>query len=149
MAEKPDPSANEELARRFILEVLDDADRVSEVKKLNLPDDLAEASQEDIKSLNRIVDCWAPKSTIGGGDDNDDNDEDDKDDNDDDNDDDDDDVVDRFRRTNNPRFCDFLVIDEAALRSLAALPDETPPLHIVPRDERRVGGFFFFSLSPA
>jgi hypothetical protein len=56
VAEKPDPSANEELARRFILEVLDDADTVSEVKKLNLPDDLAEASREDIRSLNRIFD---------------------------------------------------------------------------------------------
>ncbi|KAF4930442.1 hypothetical protein CGCVW01_v000983 [Colletotrichum viniferum] len=28
----------------------------------------------------------------------------------------------------NPRFCDFLVIDEGSLRSLAALPEETPHL---------------------
>lgn len=38
-----------------------------------------------------------------------------------------------FSRRDNPRFCDFLVIDEGTLRSLAARPAETPPLDIVPR----------------
>jgi hypothetical protein len=115
------PSANEELASRFALDVLDDAGTVAGIKRLNLPGDLLQASQEDFKFLTRIFDNWAERviGHVGG-------------------------VVHRdgeliFERGDNPRFCDFLVIDEGALRSLAALPDETPPLDIVSREERFVG----------
>jgi hypothetical protein len=119
---KPDPSANEDMASRFALDVLDDANTVLGIKALNLPDDLSRASQEDIRALTRIFDAWAEgvlSNTKCGvryedGD-----------------------II--FSRGDNPRFCDFLVIDEAALRSLATLPDETPPLDIVPREERLVG----------
>jgi hypothetical protein len=119
------PSANEDLASRFVLDVLDDdvlddAGTVAEIKKLNLPSDLLQASQEDFKSLTRIFD-WA-ESVIGhvGGTVYHDG-----------------ELI--FERGHSPRFCDFLVVDERALRSLAALPGETPPLHIVSREERFVG----------
>ena len=41
--------------------------------------------------------------------------------------------------TGDPRFLDFLVVDEGALRSLAALPGEIPmPDPTLPRAEREV-----------
>ncbi|RYP89407.1 hypothetical protein DL769_000058 [Monosporascus sp. CRB-8-3] len=44
-----------------------------------------------------------------------------------------------FDPADNPRLCNSLVIDEGSLRSLVALPDETPSLELVSREERRVG----------
>ncbi len=38
---KPDGCVNEELGRRLVLEVLDDAETVSAIKSLHLPADLA------------------------------------------------------------------------------------------------------------
>lgn len=104
---KPDSSVNEELARRFILEVIP-GDKESE--KLKLPG-LSGAGQGDIKSRTGVFDAWL-RNAVGSV---------------------------EFAPADNPRFCDFLVIDEGSLRSLAALPDETPPLGPVTREERRVG----------
>jgi hypothetical protein len=100
---------------------------VAQIKALNLPGNLSHASQEDIRSLTYIFDAWAEGvlghtnggAGIGCGVRDDDG-----------------EII--YRRGDNPRFCDFLVIDEGALRSLARLPDETPPLDIVPRTERLV-----------
>jgi hypothetical protein len=44
----------------------------------------------------------------------------------------------RFQRRYNPQFCDFLVVDEGALRSLAKLPEETPSVELVGLRERLV-----------
>lgn len=100
---KPDASVNEELARRFVLEVVEDK------KTLNFPN-LLEASQEDIRSLTQAFETWRRKA-LG-------------------------DV--EFDLRDSPRFCDFLVIDKGALRSIAGLPNETPSLELVSRAERRV-----------
>lgn len=118
---KPDGSANEELGRRLVLEVLDDAETVSALKGLHLPADLAAAktglassssSQEHFETLTRLFDGWV-RQTIGR---------------------------DRDDDTRDPRFYDFLVVDERALRSLAALPNEIPPPDpAVPRKEQEVG----------
>lgn len=118
---KPDGSVNEELGRRLVLEVLDDAKAVSALKGLSLPADLAPAksglassssSQEYFEKLTRLFDGWVHQ-TVGS---------------------------DRDDNAMNPRFYDFLVIDDGALRSLAALPDEIPsPDPAVPREEREVG----------
>lgn len=102
---KPDASVNEELARRFILEVIEDKDSM----ELKLPD-LARANQSDIETLTKVFETWRDNA-VGNV---------------------------EFDPLDNPRFCDFLVIDENALRSLAALPDNTPPLGPVTRAERRV-----------
>ena len=118
----PDPTPNDDLARCFALDVLDDAATVAQIKELDLPGDLAQASQEHFRALTRIFDNWAEgvvghvcgeENAYGEG------------------------LY--FERGDNPRFCDFLVIDEGSLRSLAALPDETPPLDVVSREERLVG----------
>ncbi|RYP21254.1 hypothetical protein DL767_009306 [Monosporascus sp. MG133] len=101
---KPDGSVNEELARRFILEVFEDPNS----EKMKLPD-LAKASQDDIKSLTDVFEAWV-RTAVGKVD---------------------------FDPADNPRFCNFLVIDEGSLRSLVALPDETPSLELVPGPERR------------
>lgn len=103
---KSDGSINEELGRRFIVEVFEDADS----EKLKFPD-LANASQDDIKSLTDVFDAWL-RNAVGNV---------------------------EVDPVDSPRFSDFLIIDEGSLRSLAALPDETPPLGLVTRDERRVG----------
>jgi hypothetical protein len=118
---KPDGSVNEELGRRLVLEVLDDAETVSALKGLHLPADLAAArtslagssiSQEHFETLTRLFDGWVHQ-TIG---------------------------PDRDDNARDPRFYDFLVVDEGALRSLAALPNEIPPPDpAVPREEREVG----------
>ncbi|OHW98463.1 hypothetical protein CSPAE12_02882 [Colletotrichum incanum] len=102
--EKLDGSVNDELARRFVLEVVE----TTELQKFGLFN-LSAASQVDIKSLVRIFETWR-HSAIGTAD------------------------VDTRK---NPRFCDFLVMDEDSLRSLVALPDETPHLGPVSRTERR------------
>jgi hypothetical protein len=108
---KNDGSVNEELARRFIVEVVQD----TASEKLKLPD-LAKANQDDIKSLTDVFEA-SVRNAVGNDD---------------------------FTPVYNPRFCDFLAIDEGSLRSLAALPDETPPLGPVTREERRVGPLFLF-----
>ncbi|KAK1767499.1 hypothetical protein QBC33DRAFT_586891 [Phialemonium atrogriseum] len=95
---KNDSSVNDELGRRYIVEVLEDTDS----EKLKFPD-LARASQDDIKSLTHVFEAWV-RNAVGNAVDN---------------------VG--FDPLDNLRFCDFLVIDEGSLRSLTALPDETPP----------------------
>ncbi|KZL78235.1 hypothetical protein CT0861_07880 [Colletotrichum tofieldiae] len=107
---KLDGSVNDEIARRFVLEVVE----TTELRELGLFD-LSTASQVDIESLVRIFETWR-LSAIG--------------------------TVNVDTRKN-PRFCDFLVIDEDSLRSLAALPDETPHLGPVSRTERRARMGFY------
>ncbi|KAL5352384.1 hypothetical protein ACLOAV_002332 [Pseudogymnoascus australis] len=80
------------------------------IEKLNIPN-LDKASQDDIKALTKVFDAWL-YSAAG-------------------------DVDEEFNIQHSARFCDFLAIDEASLRSLAALPKETPPLGLVSREERR------------
>ncbi|KFY32426.1 hypothetical protein V493_00218 [Pseudogymnoascus sp. VKM F-4281 (FW-2241)] len=104
---KSDGSVNEELGRRFILEEVD-----VDSEKLNVPD-LDKASQDDIKALTSVFDSWL-RSAVGDVENND-----------------------EFNIKHSARFHDFLVIDEGSLRSLAALPKETPPLGLVNREERR------------
>ncbi|KAI3540313.1 SCP-like extracellular protein [Colletotrichum abscissum] len=101
---KPDGEVNEELARRFILEVVED----KESEKLKVPD-LSIASQETVQTLTQVFEEWR-RGAIG-------------------------DISSGLRES--PRFCDFLVIDEASVRSLAALPDDLPSTELVPRAERR------------
>ncbi|KAK1480204.1 SCP-like extracellular protein [Colletotrichum tamarilloi] len=101
---KPDGEVNEELARRFILEVVED----KESEKLKFPD-LSIASQETIQTLTQVFEEWR-RGAIG-------------------------DISSGLGES--PRFCDFLVIDEASVRSLAALPDDLPSTELVPRAERR------------
>jgi hypothetical protein len=106
MEGKVEGTVNEELGRRFILEVADD----SSSEKLQPPDP-ERASQDDIKSLTGVFGDWLGRA-VGDAD---------------------------IHAPSNPRFVDFLVIDEGSLRSLAALPDETPPLGPITRQERFVG----------
>jgi hypothetical protein len=80
-----------------------------ELEALKLAD-LSKATQDDIKSLAGIFDAWLVQAVK------------------------DDDVNFNY----NPRFVDFLVVDEDALRSLAALPEETIPLVHVSTKERMV-----------
>ncbi|KAF4928151.1 hypothetical protein CGCVW01_v002057 [Colletotrichum viniferum] len=102
---KPNGEINKELARRFILEVVEN----KALKDLNLPNLSADTPQQDVQSLTQIFEGWR-KEAVG-------------------------DI--NFDPRNNTRFCDFLVIDGASLRTLAALPEETPSLEIVSRAERR------------
>ncbi|KAK2777867.1 hypothetical protein CKAH01_11913 [Colletotrichum kahawae] len=103
---KPDGQINEELARRFVLEVVEN----KALEDLKLPNLSADTSQQDIQSLTRIFDSWR-KEAVGDST--------------------------NLDPRDNARFCDFLVIDEASLRNLAALPEETPSLEMVSRAERR------------
>ncbi|KAK6224552.1 hypothetical protein QIS74_02879 [Colletotrichum tabaci] len=96
---KLDGTLNDEVARRFVLEVVE----TEELRGHEL------SSKEHVESLVRIFEIWRHGAT-GSTD---------------------------FDTRDNPRFCDFLVIDEDALRSLAALPDETPHLGPVSRADRR------------
>jgi hypothetical protein len=80
-----------------------------ELEALKLAD-LAKATQDDIESLTGIFDAWLVQAVK------------------------DDDV----NLNCNPRFTDFLIVDEDALRSLAALPEETIPLVHVSTKERMV-----------
>lgn len=79
---KSDGSVNDELGRRFIIEVVD-----VDSAKINIPD-LEKAIQEDVKSLTNVFDSWL-QHAVGDVDDNDD-----------------------FDIQDSARFCDFLVIDE-------------------------------------
>ncbi|KFY42557.1 hypothetical protein V494_02357 [Pseudogymnoascus sp. VKM F-4513 (FW-928)] len=104
---KSDGSVNDELGRRFIIEEVD-----VDSEKLNIPD-LEKASQDDIKALTNVFDSWllnAVGDVDGGA---------------------------ELNIQNSARFCDFLVIDEGAPRSLVDLSKETPPLTLVSREERR------------
>lgn len=94
---KSDGSVNDELGRRFIIGEVD-----VDSEKLNIPD-LEKASQDDIKLLTNFFDSWL-RNAVGDVDGNT-----------------------EFNIQDSARFCDFLVIDEGSLRSLAALPQETPP----------------------
>ena len=118
---KPDGCVNEELGRRLVLEVLDDAEIVSAIKSLHLPADLAasktsltrsSSSQEHFEALTRLFAGWVHQ-TIGPAQEDD---------------------------FTGPRFCDFLVVDEGAVRSLASLPNEIPlPDPTVFREQGVVG----------
>ncbi|KAK1761701.1 hypothetical protein QBC33DRAFT_582207 [Phialemonium atrogriseum] len=92
--QKSNGSVNEELGRRFRVEVVEDKD------KLNLPN-LDDATFEDIKAFRRYFDQWV----VALGED-----------------------PSTAEYSTSPRLCDFLLVDSASLRSLAALPDRTPPL---------------------
>ncbi|KAF3812007.1 hypothetical protein GCG54_00002959 [Colletotrichum gloeosporioides] len=105
---KSDASVTKEIARRFAVDVVEDQGGCS--KALRHYPNLTGASQQDIKSLVEIFETWRD-NTLGNVD----------------------------METNsryNPRFWDFLVIDEGSLCSLAALPKETPHLEPVSRAER-------------
>lgn len=108
---KSDASVTKEMARRFAVDVVEDQGGHS--KALRHYPNLTGASQQDIKSLVEIFETWRG-NTLG-------------------------DVDMETNNRYNPRFCDFLVIDEGSLRSLAALPEETPHLEPVSRAERMVG----------
>ncbi|KAJ0273976.1 hypothetical protein COL940_009572 [Colletotrichum noveboracense] len=97
---KSDASVTKEIARRFAVDVVEDQGGHS--KALRHYPNLTGASQQDIKSLVEIFETWRG-NTLG-------------------------DVDMETSSRYNPRFCDFLVIDEGSLRSLAALPEETPHL---------------------
>jgi hypothetical protein len=73
--------------------------------------DLTKVTQDGTKALTEIFDTWLQRAV-------------------------EDDDVDLKR---NPRFVDFLVIDEDSLRPLATLPKETISLGPVTIPERRVG----------
>ncbi|KAK8001028.1 hypothetical protein PG991_013250, partial [Apiospora marii] len=97
-----DGSINDELGRRFRVELVQDAQR------LNLPH-LDRASQEDICSLCDVFDAWV--ASVGQDP--------------------------QAECALSPRFCDCLAVDEAALRSLAAHPDEPPWLHVCATSEEK------------
>ncbi|KAK4150554.1 hypothetical protein C8A00DRAFT_36859 [Chaetomidium leptoderma] len=109
----------DELGRRFALDV-----DVTQPTLADLPDDLARATHEHVRALDAVFEDWVCRCALGGG-------------------------AEgpaaapaaaetaaRFQRRYNPRFCDFLVVDEGALRSLAELPDETPSVESVGLRER-------------
>lgn len=108
---KSDASVTKEIARRFAVDVVEDQGGYSKALKHYL--NLTGASQQDIKSLVEIFETWRG-NTLG-------------------------DVDMETNSRYKPRFCDFLVIDEGSLRSLAALPEETPHLEPVSHAERMVG----------
>ncbi|KAI8181095.1 hypothetical protein K4K51_002089 [Colletotrichum sp. SAR 10_75] len=88
------------MARRFAVDVVEDQSEYSNA--LRQYPNLTGASQQDIKSLVEIFETWR-SNTLG-------------------------DVDMETNSRYSPRFCDFLVIDEGSLCSLAALPDKTPHL---------------------
>ncbi|CAI0651010.1 unnamed protein product [Colletotrichum noveboracense] len=112
---KSDASVTKEIARRFAVDVVEDQGGHS--KALRHYPNLTGASQQDIKSLVEIFETWRG-NTLG-------------------------DVDMETSSRYNPRFCDFLVIDEGSLRSLAALPEETPHLEPVSRAERMARNVLF------
>ncbi|KAI8227994.1 hypothetical protein K4K54_002510 [Colletotrichum sp. SAR 10_86] len=97
---KSDASVTTEMARRFAVDVVEDQSEYSNA--LRQYPNLTGASQQDIKSLVEIFETWR-SNTLG-------------------------DVDMETNSRYSPRFCDFLVIDEGSLCSLAALPDKTPHL---------------------
>ncbi|KAK7990060.1 rhamnogalacturonase [Apiospora arundinis] len=97
-----DGSINDELGRRFRVELVQDE------KRLNMPY-LNRASQEDIRSLCDVFDDWV--ASIGQDP--------------------------QAEYSLSPRFCDCLVVDEEALHSLAALPDEPLRLYVAADSEEK------------
>ncbi|KAK8104931.1 hypothetical protein PG999_008290 [Apiospora kogelbergensis] len=89
-------SINDELGRRFRVELLEDKDR------LNLPH-LNRASHDDICSLCDVFDTWV--ASVGQD-------------------------PPLAETSISPRFCDCLAVDDEALRSLAALSEDPPQLHV-------------------
>lgn len=104
---KSDGSVNAEVGRRFVLDVVEASENAAPVLKEH--PDLSRAGQEDINALTAVFTAWVQQA-VGEAD---------------------------VNPAYNARFSDFLVIDEASLRSLAALPAETPSLEPVSRVERR------------
>lgn len=98
--------------RRFILDTV--VDRDGSLEELKEHDDLTRASPRDMKSLVKIQ-KWGCNA-LGHININD-------------------------NSHYNPRFCDFVIMDESFLRSLATPPDETPHIGLVSSTERRVGSF--------
>lgn len=127
----PDRRVCDELGRRFALDVVD-------VTLADLPDDLARgATQEHVRALGAVFEEWlcracAPGGGGGGGEGEESPAAAAE-------------TAARFQRKYNPRFCDFLVVDEGSLRSLAELPDETPSVELVGLRERLVSFHSFFS----
>jgi hypothetical protein len=118
---QPDRRVCDELGRRFVLEVID------VVELPGLPDDLAggRATHEHVRALDAVFEEWVVRCCGGGGEGGDATAA----------------AVEtaaRFQRRYNPQFCDFLVVDEGALRSLAKLPEETPSVELVGLRERLV-----------
>ncbi|KAK8021785.1 hypothetical protein PG990_006923 [Apiospora arundinis] len=97
-----DGSVNDELGRRFRVELVQDETRLN-MPYLNL------ASQEDIRSLCDVFDDWV--ASVGQDP--------------------------QAKYSLSPRFCDCLVVDEEALRSLAALPDEPLRLYVAADSEEK------------
>ncbi|KAK8047550.1 hypothetical protein PG996_015614 [Apiospora saccharicola] len=95
---KANGSINDELGRRFRVELLEDKDRLGHLPRLD------RASHDDIRSLCDVFDTWV--ASVGQDPPRDEN------------------------TSISPRFCDCLVVDEEALRSLAALPEDPPQLHV-------------------
>ncbi|KAK8137615.1 hypothetical protein PG984_003108 [Apiospora sp. TS-2023a] len=95
---KTNGSINDELGRRFRIELLEDKDRLGHLPHLD------RASHDDIGSLCDVFDTWV--ASVGQDPPRDEN------------------------TSISPRFCDCLVVDEEALRSLAALPEDPPRLHV-------------------
>lgn len=88
---KTNPTYNDELWRRFHLDILEDADGLS--------------AESDNPSLNRTqLSNYFKKWVLSKGGDP--------------------------EEYGNPRFWDCLVINEESMKSLLALPDETPPLRV-------------------
>lgn len=81
---------------------------VQDEKRLNMPH-LNRASQEDVRSLCDVFDDWV--ASVGQDP--------------------------HAEYSLSPRFCDCLVVDEEALRSLAALPDETLKLYVAADSEEK------------
>lgn len=93
---KANGSINDELGRRFRVELLEDKDR------LDLPH-LNRAAHDDISSLCDVFDTWV--ASVGQD-------------------------HPLAETSISPRFCDCLVVDDEALRSLAAIPEDPPQLHV-------------------
>ncbi|KAK8119696.1 ankyrin repeat-containing domain protein [Apiospora kogelbergensis] len=93
---KANGSINDELGRRFRVELLEDKDR------LDLPH-LNRAAHDDICFLCDVFDTWVAR--VGQD-------------------------PPLAETSISPRFCDCLVVDDEALRSLAALPEDPPQLHV-------------------
>ena len=97
--EIPNRSINDEIARRFRIEVIEDPNR------LNIPK-IKDATSQDLETLCDRFSSWVV--SVGGD-------------------------PDYRDYATTPRFLDFLVIDDDALRSLSLLGDEIPP-HTTARD---------------
>jgi hypothetical protein len=117
--EETDRRVWDEFGRRLALDVVD-----VDPEKTKLPDDLVHATDDDIKALDAVFEEWLCQ-TIGT------------------------EMAAKFERRYQPRFCDFLVVDEMSLRSLADLPGEVLSAEIVPLQQRLVSLSFLSALPGA